>query len=210
MSFLKSILFGYGGSYNILGVQVKFEQPRRAPNSLSLDRTPIISQLARQCMTTVCWITQGYTHVFVHEMGHAIACKALTGQNAEVRVFTGPCTGWTWLPRAAAQASDWKLIVMDLAGSMGNVTFSMCKLVAATALKNYLSWPVALVLGGGAVIWVVFEVVQLLDACVAPLYERCSALGSIPVCGNTHLALASIALISQCALGIFLAIRLAA
>ena len=210
MSFLKSVLFGCQGSYNIFGTKVRFQN--ELPSHLSppsLDGAGAISQLASKCLNSNAfrWITQSYTHVFVHEMSHAIACKVLTGQNSEVDFFTSPCLGKTALPPAVTYASDWKQTVICIAGPMEDVAFSTCKLVAATALKSYLSWPVALALGSGAVIWMSGE---LLYAYVSASNKDHGDFGMIARRGNTHLALASTALVSQCALGVFAAIKLAA
>lgn len=210
MSFFKSILFGSEGSYNIFGTKVKFQN--ELPSHLtppSLDGAGVISTLAFKCINSNAfrWITQGYTHVFVHEMSHAAAHKVLTGQNSEVDFFTSLCVGKTLPSPAAAYASDWKKTAIDIAGPMGNIAFSTCKLVAATALKSYLSWPVALALGSGAVIWMSGE---LLYAYISASNRDHGDFGNIARRGNTHLALASTALISQCALGILAAIKLAA
>jgi len=43
--------------------------------------------------------------------------------------------------------------IVDVSGPLGDIAFSSCKLIAATALKNYLFWPIALALGSGGVIW---------------------------------------------------------
>lgn len=210
MSFFKSILFGCEGSYNIFGTPVKFQN--ELPSHLtppSLEGAGLISQLAFKCINSNAfrWITQGYTHVFVHEMSHAVACKVLVGQNSEVDFFTSLCMGKNALPPAAVHASDWKKTAIEIAGPMGDIAFSSCKLVAATALKSYLSWPVALALGSGAVIWMSGE---LLYAYVSASKRDNGDFGYIARRSNTHLALASTALVSQVALGIFAAIKLAA
>ena len=210
MSFLKSVLFGADGSYNIFGTKVKFQN--ELPSHLtppSLDGAGVISKLAFKCINSNAfrWITQGYTHVFVHEMSHAIAYKVLIGQNSEVDFFTSLCVGKNAPPPAAAYASDWEKTIIEVAGSMGDIAFCTCKLVAATALKSYLSWPIALALGSGAVIWMSGE---LLYAYTSALNRDAGDFGCIARRGNTHLALASTALVSQVALGIFAAIKLPA
>lgn len=210
MSFLKSVLFGSKGSYNIFGTKVKFQNELPSYLTLpSLNGAGIISKLAFNCINSNAfrWITQGYTHVFVHEMSHAIACKVLTGQNSKVDFFTSLCIGKNASPPAVTYASDWKKTVINVAGPMGDIAFSTCKLVAATALKSYLSWPVALALGSGAVVWMSGE---LLYAYVSAANKDHGDFGKIASRGNTHLALASTALVSQVALGIFAAIKLAA
>ena len=209
MSFFKSVLFGYEGSYNIFGTKVKFEN--KLPSHLtppSLDGAGVVSQLAFKFLKSNAfhWITQSNLHLFVHEMSHALACKVLTGQTSEVNFFYKR-GGYNQLPPAVNYASDWKKTAIDIAGPMGDITLSTCKLVAATALKSYLSWPIALALGSGAVIWMSGE---LLYAYVSASKRDGGDFGCIARRGNAHLVLASAALISQCALGIFAAIKLAA
>jgi hypothetical protein len=210
MSILKSVLFGYEGSYTILGSQVRFK--KELPSYLtppSLEGAGVISRLALTCLNNNAfrWITQSYMHLFVHEMSHAITCKVLTGQNGNVDFFLDRNAGRTPYPQSFTNAVDWKKTVISIAGPMGNIAFSICKLVAATALKNYLAWPVRLALGGGAVFWISGE---LLYAYVSASNKDQGDFGSIACLGPTHLAIASIAIVSQCALGIFAAIRLAA
>jgi hypothetical protein len=135
-----------------------------------------------------------------------MACKVLTGQNSEVIFFTSLCVGMNRYPSAMGNASDWKQTAINIAGPMGDMAFSSCKLVAATALKSYLSWPVALALGSGAVMWMSGE---LLYAYVSASNRSHGDFGWIARRDHTHLALASTALVSQCALGVFAAIRLA-
>lgn len=209
MSFLKSVLFGCEGSYNIFGTKVKFEN--ELPSHLtppSLDGAGVISQLAFKFVKSNAfhWITQSHLHLFAHEMSHALACTVFTRQTAEVTIFYKRA-GYTRHPPEVNYASDWKKTAIEIAGPMGDVTLSICKLVAAIALKSYLSWPVALALGSGAVIWMFGE---LFYAYVSASKMDSGDFGHIASRGNTHLALASTALISQCALGVFAAIKVAA
>lgn len=210
MSFLKSVLFGDEGAYNIFGIQVKFENEVPSHYSLvSLEGAGLISKMALKCLSSDAfrWITQGYAHVFTHEMGHALACKLLTNQNSTVHVIKSTCEGGTTFPSGLVNMADWKKTIVDVSGPFGNIAFSSCKLLAATSLKNYLSWPIALTLGSGGVIWISGE---LLYAYVSASNRNAGDFGKIAGRGDTHLALASAALVSQAALGIFAAIKLAA
>lgn len=210
MSFLKSVLFGCEGSYNIFGIQAKFENELPSRYSpVSLEGAGLISKMASKCLNSKVfrWITQGYTHVFTHEMSHALACKLLTNKNSTVHVIKSICEGITIHPTELVCASDWKNTIVDVAGPLGDIVFSSCKLVAATALKNYLSWPIALAMGSGGVIWISGE---LLYAYISASNRDSGDFGKIALRGNTHLALASTALVSQVALGILAAVKLAA
>lgn len=207
MSLLKSVLFGCEGSYNIFEIPVKFENELPTFGLPSLERRSVISQLAFKCINSAIfrYVTQSYTHVFMHEMSHALACKLLTGKKSEIVFFTTLGLGQTVLPIEIRDSANWKRTAVDVAGPMGNIAFSTCKLVAAIALKNYLTWPVALTLGGGAVIWMSGE---LFYAYISASNKDRGDFGRIVSRGNTHLVLASMTLVSQVALGIFLAIKL--
>lgn len=208
MSFLKSVLLGSEGSYNFFGTKVVFQKDPPHLTPYRLHGAAVVSQLASKCLHNYPFrlITQGYAHTFIHAMSCALMNKLLTNQDAQIEIFTNSCTTKINLPPRFHTLPDWKKTIADTAGPMGNIAFASCKLVAATALKRSLSWPVALTLGSGAVIWMSGE---LLYAYVSASNRDYGNFGDIPCRGNAHLALASTALLSQCALGIFAAIKLA-
>ena len=210
MSFLKSVLFGCEGSYNIFGTPVTFERElpsdwtRNPPDLKGVD---LISQLASKCINSNAFrlVTQGYIHLFIHEMSHALACKFVVGLNAKVTIFTSACVSRARFPQEMFSVEAWRQTFVSVAGPIGNIAFCACKLVVATRFKKYLSWPLALVLGSGAVIWMCGE---LLYAYTSASKKDGGDFGKIACHGNTHLALASTALIGQLALGTFAAIKL--
>ena len=209
MALLKSLFYGSEGSYNIFGIQVTFENDQSSnPTDRVLNGAGLVSKLVLKILKCDAFhhVTQSNLHVFMHEMGHALACKVFTGQNSEVRIIDKR-GGYTRPPNLIEQVSDWKKTMMEMAGPMGDVTFSICKLVVATTFKSYVSWPVALFIGIGAAFWISGE---LLYAYVSALKKDNGDFGKIAQRGNTHLAFATVALISQCVLGIFAAIKLAA
>lgn len=208
MSFLKSILLGSEGSYHLWGIQVNFEE--EAPSRISfsdLEGAGLVSKIAIQCINNdhFRWITQGYAHVFVHEVSHAIISKLIYNNHPSIRVFKSSCTGMCTAFVPNAHHTEWKSTIFSLAGPAGNIAFCSCKLVAAAAFKSYLSWPIALALGSGAVIWASGE---LLYAYTSALKRDSGDFGSIARKGNAHLTFASVILVSQCALAIFAAIML--
>jgi hypothetical protein len=206
MSFIKSILFGCEGSYNIFGTSVKYKSDNY---NYSLKGAGFISQLASECINNNAFrlLTQSYVQVLVHEMSHVLAGKIFTGKNSNIVLYTNTCSAITSLPREFNELADWKKSVIDIAGPMGSIAFSSCKLMAATALKPHLSWPASLVIGSGAIMWISGE---LLYASVSASKKDHGDFGCIAQKGNTHLALSTTAILSEVALGIFLAIKLAA
>ncbi len=210
MSIVDSVLFGQEGKYTVFGASVQFEkEPPFGGDFLSLEGAGLISKVAAQCINSdpFRWIFQGCAHVFVHEMFHALAYNALVDRHASVRIFTGPCVGITEIPDLTTDAIPrWKITMVCLAGPVGNVAFSICKLIAATAFKGYFCLPIAFALGGGAVIWISGE---LLYATLSALKEDdgTGMLGDFGIIrsvgGTLHLALASAILVSECALAVF-------
>ncbi len=208
MSFLKSLLLGSSGSYNICGTIVNFEEQenRCLDVNKALSGAGLISTLAIKCINSTAFrlISQGYLHIFVHEMGHAISCKLLTKKDSTIKIFTNSCTGVNITPESFKNLSDWEQSVSDAAGPLANIAFSSLKLVAAAALKDYLTVPLSLVLGSGGVIWISGE---LLYAYICSSKENEGDFGRIAQRSGFHLSIASVAIVAQCALGLFTAIK---
>ena len=137
MSFVSSALFGSEGSYNILGVDVKFKEktPIEMSTEMStLDGAGLISTLAQAIIGSTIFrlASQGYLHVFVHEMGHALSFGLFKNQNTTVTIHQDTCTGVTDYPSTTGKIARWKNSVISAAGPMTNMAFSACKLVAIT------------------------------------------------------------------------------
>jgi hypothetical protein len=222
MSILKSVFLGSEGSYKILGIDVQF-QKNHMPNTPSVVGaiTPE-SYLTSQAQNSNIFvkslgyvadkllksnafkvITQAPMHAFVHEMGHALAAKMLLGDNARVFIYTDLGAGDTFYANFYKQFSaERERSIICAAGPMADMIFSSCELVGAVALRNYLSTPVAVTLGAGAVIWMTGE---LFLAYISASNNTFGDFGIIARNGATHLAIASAALVGQCALGVFAA-----
>ncbi len=211
MSFLKSVLFGSEGSYNILGTSVIFEKSNAPVYAFILPEasgvfsvfTKSIAYMATRCLNSYAFriLTQGYAHTFVHEMGHALATRILTDKKPIVRIFTDLCMGSNSIPDLNG-VSPKACSIIYISGPMANMTFCGCKLVAAAALQSYISTPVAVGLGTGAVIWMSGE---LFLAYVSASRRDYGDFGSLAQQGSRQLTLASTALIGQCALGLLAA-----
>jgi hypothetical protein len=202
-SFIKSVFLGSQGSYQVLGAHVDFKEDPFCPPA-PIDGVGFISSLANKCLNShACrWVTQGYCHVFVHEMGHALACKLLTGSDAKITIETDTCTGLTYIsPTTYNHVPKWRQSVIDFSGPMFNVAFCTIKIVAANALKSYVPRPVTFLLAGGAVAWISGE---LLYAYVSAHQKQDNAdFSSIVSRGKTHLIIATTTLVGQVALGLW-------
>jgi hypothetical protein len=214
MSFLNSVIFGAEGSYNILGVDVTFEKSNSPRYSFALSTggsgvlsifTKSLGYLADNCLNSNVFrfVTQGYAHTFVHEMGHALACSLLTDQKPKVRIFTDLCVGATYIGNIGRLSPKISSIIAT-SGPMADTAFSGCKLLAATALRSYLSTPIAVTIGAGAVVWMTGE---LFLAYISASNKDDGDFGKIAEHGSNHLILASTALIGQCALGVLAACK---
>lgn len=208
MSFIKSVMFGSEGSYSFFGIQTTFEKSTPADFSNDFRGASLISYAANVCINSQVfrYTTQGYLHVFVHEMGHALSYKLLTGKNSIIRIFQKTCTGTTQHSIPLYRFPKWKVTIIGVTGPIGNIAFSTCKLLAAIAFKNFLTLPIAVTLGVGSVIWISGE---LLYAFTSAINKDSGDFHQISYMGKPYLALASAALISQAALSIFVAIKLA-
>jgi hypothetical protein len=226
MAFLSSVFLGTPGAYQIIGIDVTFEKgdPIKFMFVPEITRYQSYRTLknralhfCQNCLNSrvfhaSCYVfrlmTQGYLHVLVHEMGHAIAEKLLTHRKPKVNVYTDSCTGvclseiqthisYRWVPYRIQS-------IVYASGPMADVAFCIFKLVTATALRSYLSTPIAAVLGASAVIWITGE---LGYALVSAYCRNEGDFGNISRNGSSHLSLASIALVGEVALGIFAATR---
>jgi hypothetical protein len=226
MAFLSSVFLGTPGAYQIIGIDVTFEKgdpikfmfvpeiTRYQSYSTLKNRALYFSQncLNSRVFHASCYVfrlmTQGYLHVLVHEMGHAIAEKLLTHRKPKVSVYTDSCTGdcrgsiephtpYRWVPYTIES-------IILVSGPMTDVAFCALKLVTATALRSYLSTPIAITLGFSAVIWIVGE----LGYAIQSTYCRDEGdFGRIARNGEGHLGLASVALVAEVAFGIFAVTR---
>lgn len=221
---LKSLLFGSEGSYNILGVDVNFKKSDPLPfappspsyyftlptthSTIFNALTKSIGHLANYCLNSnvIRLTTQGYAHTFVHEMGHALACKALTDATPSVLVYTDLCEGRTFYI-SSSELSPTTNSLISVAGPMADALFANFKLAAAARLINYAPvalTPVALTIGLGAAMWMTGE---LFLAYISASSGE-GDFGDIAKHGPKHLALASTALVGQCVLGLFAAYKL--
>ena len=201
-----SLLTGKTGSYSLLGMRVNFGQGK--PDiQLNYNRMFFVGRIAKFCINSRVfrYVTFSYLNVFVHEMGHALAHLILTGKCSTLHVYTDTCTG-EMIGKGPRPTAIWKQNIISAAGPITSVAFSSLKLIAATALSAQLTAPVACVLGAGAVAWMAGE---LIYAAISTL-ELSGDYGAINFKSKTHFCIASITLIAECALGIFLAIKLAA
>jgi len=195
MSLITSLLFGSEGSYNVLGVDVTF---KKKPQTRSSELDIIILKLATKCLDNKFFfiIIQGYLHVFIHEMSHAMASR-LFSIGSNIIILTNTCEGTT----NCKGNTYWEDTMINAAGSMGSIAFCTCKLALAIILKKYIPFPITLVLGSSALIWIAGELGYTF---FSALQIYVGDYGQIARYGNIYLAVASVAILAECILIAFL------
>ena len=139
-------------------------------------------------------LTLGHLHTLVHELGHAVAYRIITGGDATIQLSTKSCYGSTLFHPGPRQSSSWGITWIALSGPLADAIFSTLLIFGALAVQHSLA------LGLPAVFWMRGE---LLYAILSAWKEDQGDFGQIASEGWPHLLVASALLVSICALGIF-------
>lgn len=216
MSFITSVLFGSNGSYNILGRKVSFEHGPSSEYSYAskvVKGPEVLNVFARSigylidsCLKSPALriLTLGYAHSFVSAMTTSLVGGASIGERPEVRIFTNLCMGGA-IPMQEHRISPRQSSVICASGPMADMFFSGCQLTAAVALREYISKPVAVTLGAGALTWMAGHLFTAYAT--ASNGNDNGEFAIIAKNGSSHLAVASIALVAECALGLLAAYK---
>jgi hypothetical protein len=148
---LNSIFLGASGNYDINGIKVNFVENA---NGTNVFENSLFGRAVDLCLnnSAIRFLTFGYLHVFIHEMGHAFAAQ-LHGQNPIVNIYTQSCRGDT------TDCGVNKFTA--LAGPLAGMTLEVVKLVGAIAmailLPPFLGLPLGIFVGAGAAFWLFGE-----------------------------------------------------
>jgi len=99
------------------------------------------------------------------------------------------------------EEASWKQSVIDFSGPMFNIGFSTIQIVSANALKNYVSRPVALLLAGGAALWISGELAYAYVS-IKDSEDPDTDFGGIASRKGSHLLVACTVLVGQTALAV--------
>jgi hypothetical protein len=196
MSIVKSALLGTPGYYRVADVPVEFKE-----GECSVKDRSILGKFTSYFTSNRFFqlATFGYTHVFVHEMGHALAAKLVSPKLPEVTVYTTTCTGGTRFYGAGRMRAAWKNTFITAAGSMTDIAFSIGNIVVINGLQAFLPWPVSLALKAGNAFWITGEVLYAVSSAIQ---RNDGDFGQILNDEPLHFPIASVALVAEAALGL--------
>jgi hypothetical protein len=147
-------------------------------------------------------LTLGHLHTLIHELGHAVAHRVVTGGEAIIELTTASCYGQTILkpgPRPPSQMGEtW----IDLSGPLADILFSAVLIVGIFALTHFVPMPQAASLGlriaiaAPAAFWILGE---LFYAAVSAAKMDHGDFGKIANRGWAHLIFSIAFLLSICA-----------
>jgi hypothetical protein len=185
----------------------------------SLQGAGFVSTLANVCRRNYLFqiLTTTGVHIFAHEVGHALFAYLFTDRGSEIIIKFDQCAGVTITPFCTTKLANWKQTIIGMAGPMADVTLCALKLVAAYALKmlsssiapssNVAAAGLSLTSGilvFGACIWMLGELTYAFCGAVHSMRQDDSGeeddFRMIANRGKFHLAGASLALVTQCAL----------
>jgi hypothetical protein len=203
MEIFKTLIFGKPNTFNLFGIKISFNKKENNDYYKFFEKNLILRNLAitaENLLNNYAFklITFGYLHTFVHEMGHGIALKILSGKNISIEININTCLGLVRGERS--NLSAWSMTLFDLAGPLADVILSISLIYASCAFNSLITPPLAIILGAGGAIWLVGEYYYAVDSLISGRGD----MASIASHGNLHLLIASAALITPCALAILL------
>lgn len=202
MALIQSILVGSEGNYSIFNTPVIF-RPNADKNAFS--EKFLNSRIAKIVNSKIGQISLfAYLHVFIHEMGHALARKMMKS-DARVTVFTNEVGGFTSfiLPPSGGNVKA-KNSFVSLAGALSSMIFSCNQLAIGILIGKHVFKPLGYALGINATIWIIGELIQTFSG----IGIEGADFSSIKKNGVDHLLICLSAVVSTCALGIFASIKL--
>lgn len=207
MSLIKSLFLGSEGSYHFCGIPIAYKE-NSLEASPSLDGVGFISHMANTCSNSAFFrlMSQAYLHVTIHELGHSFANRFIGKGLSQIIIKTDTCSGETQYSIYRSVDAKWRLSAIEAAGPLSNIAFCICKLISAAAFVRVISLPIALIVGGGAIMCIAGE---LLYAYVSATHmEPNGDFSKIASHGKIHLAVASSALLGSIAFGVFATIKM--
>ncbi len=220
MNFVKSLFLGYEGKFHIFGQEVNF---KKAPNLATTTSNKYANLAIKTLNSSFSALNLQHLHIFTHEMGHGctnlLIDKISTyeplildlGDGQILKLYQNKGTkkidifisGLGGGLADIHQHTTIKKTLALIAGPMADVALSSIQLISASALNNYLPQPITFVLKYGALGWMLGEVCYVISSGLGGWGDG----GEIAHKGATPFLIATSALIGECALGIFAAMK---
>lgn len=205
MSLIRSLITGNSGSYTLCGIPIIFfdtDEKYIYQNLNGSVLSPIANKIRNSFIFNI--LSQSNCHMLAHEMSHALMFKFFSCFPKEININTK--TNKSTLLLDSEHYSEyydinpWKKTCIHIAGSMGNIFFSMAKICGALALRNYISSPIAFLISGATSIWIIGELFYSYTSCIKKDYGD---FGRIAQNGLAHSIVAATALVTQTILSAF-------
>lgn len=184
-SIINSLIFGSVGHYKILGFDVVFKED---------DTTSKV----KKCLHIFNVLNLTYVSILVHEMGHALACKALTGSNPEIEIYSN-AAGFT-IPKPNTVCRTLKdRAVIYASGPILHMFYCVCLLTIPLVSRSYILKVIRIIIRE----WASNNMLgEFLYACKSTISQDNGDFSQISKCGLSYFTIASTTLVGLFALGV--------
>ena len=177
-SFIRSVLFGSPGTYNVFGLTCNFAESLPSPSPIN-----------RAAFAA----SQTYLQQMVHETGHVLADKILVNNSPyTINIASNGHSSYDCekdIPTSLARET-----AIVVAGPVASLLLSSGKLIAVAALKNTIPKPISLFIAASSLIMMANDL--YLEA------SNHSCTREVGTSGIAHSLFKTAAIVSACAPGI--------
>lgn len=195
MSICNSLFLGYEGIYNFGNYKIQFRKKSCASYRISGNWfNDTLSDFLNSYTFRV--LTFSYLHVFVHEMGHVLAIKILTGYPSTIIIDTHTVAGKN-NSVGLCHLTPRKNSIVAISGPLVSVIFSMTKIYAALAWRSFITTPLAIGIVSTGGIWVFGELFYMVHS----ILNQDGDFADIARQGPAHLRISIVTMVGVVALG---------
>lgn len=148
-------------------------------------------------------VTLGPLHTFIHELGHAVAWRLVSGNGSLIEMSSNSLYGSILFDRFEYNVSSWKNSYVSLSGPLADVILSVALMFFSIAIKSFvpvsLIKPVQLWLVASSVFWICGE---LIYGAVSAIRQDNGDFGKIAKTGALHLVICGAILVTAVGFGV--------